>query len=76
MERPLHAAVSYAREIAVNAPLALMSVRKSMRGDLADAVKKATDHEGFEQFHLQRTNDHKEGVKSVAERRNGDFTGT
>ena len=70
------AAVKYAKEIAVNAPLALMSVRKSMRGDLADAVKKATDHEGFEQYHLQQTNDHKEGVKAVAERRAGNFTGS
>lgn len=68
-------AIAYAEEIAVNAPLALMSVRQSMRGDLADAVKKATDHEGVEQYHLQRTNDHKEGVKSVAERRPGNFKG-
>jgi len=69
-------AIAYAREIAENAPLALMSVRNSLRGDLADAVQAATDHEGFEQFHLQRTNDHKEGVKAVAERRPGNFTGT
>jgi len=68
------AAIGYAREIAENAPLALMSVRNSMRGDLADAVQAATDHEGFEQFHLQRTNDFKEGVKAVAERRPGNFT--
>ena len=70
------AAIAYAREIAENAPLALMSVRKSLRGDLADAVKKATDHEGYEQFVLQQTSDHKEGVKAVAERRPGNFTGT
>ncbi len=70
------AAIAYAKEIAENAPLALISLREQMRGDLADAVQKATDREGFEQFHLQRTNDHKEGVKAVAERRPGDFTGT
>lgn len=69
-------AIAYAREIAENAPLALMSVRNSLRGDLADAVQAATDHEGIEQFHLQRTSDHKEGVKAVAERRPGNFTGT
>lgn len=69
------AAIAYAREIAENAPLALISLREQMRGDLADAVKKATDREGFEQFHLQRTNDHKEGVKAVAERRIGNFSG-
>lgn len=69
------AAFSFAREIAENAPLALMSVRNSLRGDLADAVQKATDHEGVEQYHLQRTADHKEGVKAVAERRPGNFIG-
>ena len=69
-------AVAYAREIAANAPLALMSVRNSMRGDLADAVQAATDHEGREQFRLQQTKDHKEGVKAVAERRIGNFTGS
>jgi enoyl-CoA hydratase/carnithine racemase len=70
------AAIGYAREIAENAPLALMSVRASLRGRLADAVQAATDHEGREQFKLQQTNDHKEGVKAVAERRPGNFTGT
>ena len=70
------AAIAYAKEIAENAPLALISLRKQMRGDLADAVKAATDIEGFEQFHLQQTSDHKEGVKAVAERRPGNFTGS
>ena len=70
------AAIAYAREIAENAPLALMSVRNSLRGDLADAVQAATDHEGEEQFRLQQTSDHKEGVKAVAERRPGNFTGS
>ncbi len=69
-------AIAYAREIAENAPLALMAVRKSLRGDLADAVKVATDQEGRDQFVLQQTNDHREGVKAVAERRPGNFTGS
>ncbi len=69
------AAIGYAREIAVNAPLALLSLRKQMRGDLADIVQAATDREGYEQFHLQRTEDFKEGVKAVAERRPGNFKG-
>ena len=69
-------AIGYARTIAENAPLALLSLRMQMRDGLADAVQTATDREGYEQFHLQRTNDHKEGVKSVAERRVGNFTGT
>jgi enoyl-CoA hydratase/carnithine racemase len=69
------AAVELAREIAENAPLALVSLRQQLRPDLADAVKAATDIEGKEQFWLQRTEDHKEGVKAVAERRRGNFKG-
>lgn len=70
------AAFAYAREMAENAPLALVSVRNSLRGDLADAVQAATDHEGVEQYHLQQTRDHREGVKAVAERRPGNFSGS
>jgi enoyl-CoA hydratase/carnithine racemase len=69
------AAIEFAREIAENAPLALLSVRQTMRGDLAEIVQAATDHEGVEQFHLQQTDDYKEGVKAVAERRPGNFQG-
>ncbi len=70
------AAIAFAREMAENAPLALQSVREFVRGDIADAVKAATDKERDEQDRLQQTNDWKEGVKSVAERRVGNFTGT
>jgi len=69
-------ALALAQEIAQNAPLALISLRQQMRPDLADAVKRQTDVEGKEQFWLQKTDDHKEGVKSVSERRVGKFTGT
>lgn len=68
-------ALALAREIAENAPLALVSLRQQMRPDIADAVKRHTDVEGREQFWLQNTDDHKEGVKSVSERRVGNFTG-
>ncbi|MCZ6502477.1 MAG: enoyl-CoA hydratase/isomerase family protein [Gammaproteobacteria bacterium] len=70
------AAIELAREIAENAPLAVVSVREQMRPDLADAVKAATDIENAEQFRLQKTADHKEGVKAVSERRPGNFSGT
>jgi len=69
-------AIGLAAEIAENAPLAVVSVREQVRGDLADAVKRTTDIEGKAQFKLQQTQDHKEGVKAVAERRPGQFTGT
>ena len=68
-------AIKLAQEIAENAPLAVQSVRATMREGLADAVKRQTDHENAEQFRLQQTEDHKEGVRSVGERRVGNFQG-
>lgn len=69
------AAIELAREIAENAPLALTSLREQMRPGLADAVEAITDIESREQYWLQHTSDHKEGVKAVSERRVGNFTG-
>jgi enoyl-CoA hydratase/carnithine racemase len=71
----LATAKALAHEIADNAPLAVRSTRKTLRGDLAAAVKKQTDHEFDEQQWLMKTEDFKEGVKSVNERRAGKFTG-
>lgn len=68
-------ALEFAGSIAENAPLAVMSVRATMRAGLAEAVKQQTDHENLEQIRLQQTEDHKEGVKAVAERRPGNFKG-
>jgi enoyl-CoA hydratase/carnithine racemase len=64
-----------ATEIAEGAPLALLSTRATMRQGLADAVKAQTDHEFKEQSRLFRTEDHREGVKAVSERRPGKFVG-
>jgi enoyl-CoA hydratase/carnithine racemase len=69
------AALALAHEIAENAPLAVMSVRATMRDGLAAAVKAQTDHEYAEQYRLQHTEDHREGVRAVAERRPGNFKG-
>jgi len=69
------AAEALAAEIAENAPLAVKSTRATLRADLADAVRKATGHEFHEQQWLMQTDDFKEGVKSVNERRPGKFTG-
>ena len=46
-----------------------------MRQGLADAVKLQTDHEFKEQSRLFKTEDHREGVKAVTERRPGKFLG-
>lgn len=64
-----------AAEIAENAPLALMSTRATLRQDLAEAVRNATNHEFTEQQWLMKTDDFAEGVRSVAERRPGKFKG-
>lgn len=63
-------------EIAKSAPLAVRAIRRTMRGDLAAAVREATDHELVVQTRLQGTPDFKEGVASYAERRDGNFTGS
>ncbi len=69
------AALKLAAEIAENSPLGLIATRNSMRGDLADRVLKATEHELAEQTSLRKTDDFKEGVKATAERRLPNFTG-
>jgi enoyl-CoA hydratase/carnithine racemase len=64
-----------AAEIAENSPLGLIATRASVRGDLADRVLKATEHELQEQTRLRKTDDFKEGVKAVSERRVPNFKG-
>jgi enoyl-CoA hydratase/carnithine racemase len=69
------AALTFARELAENAPLAVESTRATLRAGLADAVRSQTDHELIEQTWLRATADFAEGVKSVNERRAGVFVG-
>jgi enoyl-CoA hydratase/carnithine racemase len=64
-----------AREIAVNAPLGVVSTRATMRQGLADAVRAATDHELEEQTRLRTTEDFREGVAATADRRIPEFKG-
>jgi len=66
-------AIQLAREIAVNAPLAVQSVRATLRRDLVDRVVAATEHELKEQQWLLATDDAAEGIRAVAERRDGNF---
>lgn len=66
-------ATALAAEIAESAPLAVMSVRATLRQGLADRIAKATEHELAEQQWLRETEDAQEGIRSVAERRPGNF---
>ena len=68
-------ATELAQEIAENAPLAIVSVRATMRAGLAEAVAEATEHELAEQQWLRATQDASEGIRAVAERRPGKFVG-
>ena len=69
------AALALAAEIAENAPLAVVSVRATMRQGLAEEIAAATDHELAEQQWLRGTEDAEEGIRAVAERRAGNFQG-
>lgn len=66
---------AFAAEIAGSAPLAVQSIRATLRGDLADRVAAATDHELVEQERLRRTADFREGTRAMSERRPPKFTG-
>jgi enoyl-CoA hydratase/carnithine racemase len=68
------ASLALAAEIAENSPLGLISTRATMRGNLADRVRAATEHELAEQTRLRKTDDFKEGVKAMADRRVPVFT--
>jgi enoyl-CoA hydratase/carnithine racemase len=76
LENLTAAAQALAAEIAENAPLAIVATRKTLRTDLAAAVRAQTNHEHEQQTILRATNDFAEGVKAVQERRPGRFTGT
>ena len=69
LEELRDATSAFALEIAKSAPLAIESIRKTLRGDLADRIEAVTLHEAAEQARLSRTEDWKEGIKASAERR-------
>ncbi|MBO0712113.1 MAG: enoyl-CoA hydratase/isomerase family protein, partial [Acetobacteraceae bacterium] len=69
------AATELAREIAQSAPLAIVATRETLRRGLADEFQKATEREFEEQDWLRRTEDYKEGVKAMSERRLPRFIG-
>ena len=58
-----------AAEVASASPLAIEAIRATLRLGLADEIARATAHERAEQERLQRTDDFREGVRAMSERR-------
>lgn len=65
----------FAAEIASSAPLAVASIRATMRAGLGQRYREATAREGQEQTWLRATADFKEGIRASAERRTPVFKG-
>lgn len=68
-------AMEWARSIAAAAPLAVRSIRATLRADLAARVRTALDHELAEQQWLWATADAAEGIAASLERREAVFKG-
>lgn len=64
-----------AAEIGVAAPLAVQAIRHTLRRELVDRVAAVMAHERAEQERLMRTEDWREGVAAVGERRPARFVG-
>jgi enoyl-CoA hydratase/carnithine racemase len=63
----------FASEIASSAPMAVESIRATVRGDLADQIEEIVAWELSEQIRLQSSDDFKEGIAASLERREAKF---
>jgi enoyl-CoA hydratase/carnithine racemase len=68
-------AIEYAVSIAASGPLAVRSIRATLRQGLVERLRLAMEHEGAEQEWLRHTADFAEGLRASAERREPKFTG-
>jgi len=64
-----------AAEIAGSAPLAVRSIRRTLRADLVDGFADMVDHERSEQLRLMGTSDFGEGIAASLARRTPEFRG-
>ncbi len=71
----LVASVEMAQEIALSSPHAIQSLRATMRAGLADEIEIANRHERAIQDVQMASDDFREGVQAMAERRVPQFTG-
>jgi enoyl-CoA hydratase/carnithine racemase len=58
----INASNKLAEEIASSAPMAVESIRSTLRGNLAEQVEEIVDWELSEQVRLQKTEDFKAGI--------------
>ena len=69
----LKKANEFATEIASSAPMAVESIRSTLKGDIADQVEEIVAWELSEQIRLQSSDDFKEGIAASLERREAKF---
>jgi 2-(1,2-epoxy-1,2-dihydrophenyl)acetyl-CoA isomerase len=75
-EELIAAATAYACTLAAAGPLAVRSIRATMREGLVDRLRLAMDHECAEQERLRHSADFAEGIAASEARREPRFTGT
>ena len=68
-------AIAFAAELASSAPLAVRSIRATLRADLLSQLDEALQREAIEQDRLRATADWREGIRAMAERREPRFEG-
>ena len=74
-EDPRAGARELAAELAAAAPLAVRSIRRTLRADLVAGFGAMVDHERTEQLRLMETADFREGIAASLERRPPEFRG-
>jgi enoyl-CoA hydratase/carnithine racemase len=74
-EHRVDEALRLAEEIAASAPLAVRSIRRTLRADIHEHMADVMTHELEEQKALTRSKDFKEGITASKERRDPQFTG-
>tara|TARA_Y100001954_G_scaffold189059_1_gene202669 strand:+ start:102 stop:875 length:774 start_codon:yes stop_codon:yes gene_type:complete len=67
-ENLMKEAINFAEEISSSAPMAVESIRSTLRGNLAQQVEEIVDWELSEQVRLQKTEDFKAGIEASLKR--------